>query len=404
LFIRRGYEHSQPVLLDQPLPQKGLSHCEPRAQKADGPEPGLVGRAPCRIGYVNERDRNSRLNSVGDAVHRIGAQYNAICAGGVQSPRGVLQDPGGVIPLIIVLGPLDGSEIDAKEDQRRGSQRAETATNRLVSAIRKFQVRTDIPVSRSPVRRVTRMSGAVVLELHPAAPYSGSDPRNVQSLGIALERQRGVHAIGSDVRVDFDVWPGVLACTPPGIDVFSESPVGGEYLVARWEGADAAPLARRIELAGHRAAATLGQRIRHALLSSHPDPLALEQLTLQFIGLRPHSSSVRALLSRAAVRNALDRISDEYARPLTLADLAALANQTPLQFLREFTRAVGMTPHAFITETRLQASRRMLEHSDAPLATIATECGFSHQSHMGSAFRRMLGMTPGEYRRVHRRT
>jgi AraC family transcriptional regulator len=263
-------------------------------------------------------------------------------------------------------------------------------------------VRTDTTVSCRPVRRVTRTSGAVVLELHPAAPYSGCDPRNVQSLGIALERQRGVHAIGSDVRVDFDAWPGVLAYTPPGIDVFSESPVGGEYLVARWEGADVVPIARRIELPGHRAAATLGRRIRHALLASHPDPLALEQLTLQFIGLRPHSSSVRTLPSRAAFRNALDRISDEYARPLTLADLAPLANQTPLQFLREFARAVGMTPHAFVTETRLQASRRMLEHSDAPLATIAAECGFSHQSHMGSAFRRMLGMTPGEYRRVHR--
>jgi AraC family transcriptional regulator len=257
-------------------------------------------------------------------------------------------------------------------------------------------------VSCRPIRRVTRTSGAVVLELHPAAPYSGSDPRNVQSVGIALERQRGVHAIGSDVRVDFDAWPGVLAYTPPGIDVFSESPVGGEYLVARWEGAGAVPIARRIELPGHRAAVTLGRRIRQALLASNPDPLALEQLTLQFIGLRPHSSPARMLPSRAAVRYTLDRISDEYARPLTLAELASLANQTPLQFLREFKRAVGMTPHAFITETRLQASRRMLERSDAPLATVAAECGFSHQSHMGSAFRRMLGMTPGEYRRVRR--
>jgi transcriptional regulator GlxA family with amidase domain len=82
----------------------------------------------------------------------------------------------------------------------------------------------------------------------------------------------------------------------------------------------------------------------------------------------------------------LDRISDEYARPLRLTDLAISTNQAPLQFLREFTRAVGMTPHAFITETRLQASRRMLEHSDAALATVAAECGFSHQSHMGSAY------------------
>jgi AraC-like DNA-binding protein len=222
-------------------------------------------------------------------------------------------------------------------------------------------------------------------------------------LGIALERQRGVHAIGSDTRVDFDAWPGVLAYTPPGIDVFSESPVGGEYLVARWPGgADALPVMRRVESSGHRAAMTLGRCIRHALLTTRPDPLALEQLTLQFIGLRPHSSRGRAVPSRSVIRSVLERIADEYAHPLTLSDLAVSVNRTPLQFLREFTLAVGMTPHAFITETRLHAGRRMLTHSDTPIAMIAADCGFSHQSHMASAFRHTLGMTPGEYRRVHR--
>lgn len=272
-------------------------------------------------------------------------------------------------------------------------------------AIRKFQVTTDTAGLRNVIRRSTRIFGAAVLELLPAAPYSGRDPRNVHSLGIALERQRGVHAIGCDTRVDFDAWPGVLAYTPAGIDVFSESPVGGEYLVARWEGtlegADALPVARRVEFPGHRAAMALGRSIRRALLTACPDPLALEQLTLQFIGLRPHSPSVRKPPSRAAVATVLDRISAEYTGSLTLSDLAASVNQTPLQVLREFTRLVGMTPHAFITETRLHACRRMLEHSDAPLATIAAGCGFSHQSHMGSAFRRILGVTPGEYQRAH---
>jgi len=88
-------------------------------------------------------------------------------------------------------------------------------------------------------------------------------------------------------------------------------------------------------------------------------------------------------------------------RPLTLAELAKSVSQTPLQFLREFTCAVGMTPHAFITETRLQASRHRLAHSDTPIAMIAVECGFSHQSHMGTAFRRTLGMTPSQYRRIY---
>lgn len=255
---------------------------------------------------------------------------------------------------------------------------------------------------QQPASPTTRTCGAVVLELLPAAPYSGRDPSNIQSLGIALERQRGVHAIGSDKRVDFDAWPGVLAYTPPGIDVFSESAVGGEYLVARWAGADALPVMRRIELPGQRAAMAVARRIRRGLLNHRSDPLALEQLTLQFIGLRPHSPMVRTSASRSVFGRVLERISDEYARQLTLAELAESVNQTPLQFLRDFTRAVGMTPHAFITETRLQASRQMLAHSDTSIAMVAIECGFSHQSHMGSSFRHNLGMTPSEYRRYTR--
>jgi AraC-like DNA-binding protein len=278
---------------------------------------------------------------------------------------------------------------------------AESVRVNGTDAIRKFQVASADPTAadRPPTKSIARRSGAVFLELLPAAPYSGRDPRNVQSLGIALERQRGVHAIGSDKRVDFDAWPGVLAYTPPGIDVFSESSVGGEYLVARWEAADAAPVSQRIELPGHRAAMKVARHIRHGILNPRFDPLALEQLTVQFIGLRPHSLKVHRSASRSVFGRVLERIADDYPGPLTLADLAESVSQTPLQFLREFTRAVGMTPHAFITETRLQASRRMLAHSDIPTSMVAAECGFPHQSHMGSAFRHILGMTPSEYRR-----
>jgi AraC-like DNA-binding protein len=49
--------------------------------------------------------------------------------------------------------------------------------------------------------------------------------------------------------------------------------------------------------------------------------------------------------------------------------------------------------NVLITETHLRASRRMLAHTDTPIAMVAADCGFSHQSHMGSAFRHALGMT-----------
>ncbi|UCZ85195.1 helix-turn-helix transcriptional regulator [Pseudomonas sp. L5B5] len=245
------------------------------------------------------------------------------------------------------------------------------------------------------------LGGRLVLQLLPAAAYSARDPVQWQTLGVALERQRGVHAIDSDRREDFDTWPGTLALTPKGIEVFSESGEGGEYLLARWQDS-LAPLAcqRRLQSLGHAQALALGREARRLLLAPQTDELALEQCALAFIGLPwgPATTPPAGDLGRV-----LQQMADEYARPLSLMQLAATYGHHELRLLRDFRRAVGMTPHAWLTEIRLQAARRLLEHSDLALAVIALECGFAHQSHLGSALRKHLGLTPREYRQRFQR-
>ena len=76
------------------------------------------------------------------------------------------------------------------------------------------------------------LRGGQCLQLLPGAPYSARDPVQSQSIGVSLQRQQGVHAIGSDRRVDFDTRPGVLACTPAG-SMFFRICHGGEYLLMR---------------------------------------------------------------------------------------------------------------------------------------------------------------------------
>jgi transcriptional regulator GlxA family with amidase domain len=83
---------------------------------------------------------------------------------------------------------------------------------------------------------------------------------------------------------------------------------------------------------------------------------------------------------------------------LSLAQLAVTYGHNELRLLRDFTRAIGLTPHAYLIEVRLQAARRLIEQTDLPLASIALDAGFAHQSHMGSAFRKHLAMTPSQYR------
>jgi AraC family transcriptional regulator len=246
------------------------------------------------------------------------------------------------------------------------------------------------------------LGGRLFLQLLPRAAYSARDPVQWQTLGVTLERQQGVHAIDSDHRVDFDTLPGVLAYTPVGVDVFSESASGGEYLLMRLE----EPLADqhlpavdyRVQSSGNRRALMLGRELRRLLLAPQPDRLALEQRAVEFVGLmNPKASTARRATPRVFTQ-VLDQIAEQFHEPLTLEQLAATYGQNELRFLRDFTRAIGLTPHAYLVEVRLQAARRMIEHTDLSLADIALDAGFAHQSHMGSAFRKYLAMTPSQYR------
>jgi AraC-like DNA-binding protein len=243
--------------------------------------------------------------------------------------------------------------------------------------------------------------------------YSSHDPTRLHSLGIALQRQQGVHAIASDRRVDVDTWPGTVARTPPGVDVFSESPTGGEYLVVRcsqahWEQSlsDAVPetAAWRVVAPGQRTALRIAHQLRQLLLCNEPDTLAIEQAALGFMAQQCHMPTRRVEPLRPVYRPVLERMAAEFDQPLSIDQLARMVDRTPLRFLREFSQLLGMTPHAYLVETRVQAARSMMQADAQALAAIAQDCGFSHQSHMGVAFRKTLGMTPSQYLARLRRT
>jgi len=223
----------------------------------------------------------------------------------------------------------------------------------------------------------------------------------MHTLGIALERQQGVHAIGSDHRMDFDAWPGTLAYTPPGVEVFSESEAGGEYLVLRWQSDAYAEIQgntqTRRQWMGQRHKLQAAHSLRRLLLSPVRDNMAIEQAALVFMQQEHQEIPTPSPRMRATYARVLDRIRAEFDQQITITQLATAEGKTPVRFLREFTQLVGMTPHAFIVETRLQAARDMMQRGASSLATVAMDCGFTHQSHMGSAFRKMLGQTPRQY-------
>lgn len=251
-------------------------------------------------------------------------------------------------------------------------------------------------------------SPGLTVELLARAPYCARDNPQRASLGVALERQTGVHAIGSDRRTDFDTWMGTLSFTPPGMEVFSESAMGGEYLVVRWDadagdGGEARPA--RPQRTAPPALLQQALALRALLVCGAPAAQVQARVQLLLAGLDALQAPARMAPALADLRplyaRVLERIDDEIGHPdedLSLAALSAAVQHTPLAFLRHFKLLTGMTPHAYVNERRLQRARHLLHAPHGTLADVAAAAGYAGQSHMGTAVQRAFGLTPARYR------
>jgi AraC-like DNA-binding protein len=71
----------------------------------------------------------------------------------------------------------------------------------------------------------------------------------------------------------------------------------------------------------------------------------------------------------------------------------------PETLSRRFRAAYGVTPAAFRAEARAHRAFELLCNGDAPLASIAADCGFADQPHLTRAIVRLTGHPPGFWRR-----
>ncbi|MES2938295.1 MAG: AraC family transcriptional regulator [Pseudomonadota bacterium] len=243
--------------------------------------------------------------------------------------------------------------------------------------------------------------GWLQVMLLPAAPYSVRHTLSRQTIGIAIERQRGLHAFGGDGRRDFEAWPGEISVIQPGVETFSESAHGGEYLVLRTEQPLSSGQPRAVLGADPRVCRG-ALRLRR-LLRQRGDAGLIENeaaLLLSHLARRCAPDNAWRPHRPAAMRGLLDAIDDGIDAAWRLQDMASLVQQSPQRFFREFVCATGFTPHAYLMERRLQRARRMLASGQAAIAEVAAACGFAHQSHLGAQMRRALACSPAELRRA----
>ena len=79
--------------------------------------------------------------------------------------------------------------------------------------------------------------------------------------------------------------------------------------------------------------------------------------------------------------------------------MAAAARLSAYHFARQFKAATGLPPHQFVITRRVERAKQLLQAgTDLSLAEVALRAGFSDQSQFCHHFKRLVGVTPGQFR------
>jgi transcriptional regulator GlxA family with amidase domain len=94
-------------------------------------------------------------------------------------------------------------------------------------------------------------------------------------------------------------------------------------------------------------------------------------------------------------RDAMDR---DYARPLDVANLAAVACVSEAHFIRTFKAAFGETPHRYLQRRRVERAMYLLRTSERSVTDVCMEVGFASLGTFSRTFRDIVGETPSQFR------
>jgi AraC family transcriptional regulator len=126
--------------------------------------------------------------------------------------------------------------------------------------------------------------------------------------------------------------------------------------------------------------------------------LAVQLLRQSLAPRRPERGRDGAL-PREKLRAVVTYIEEHLDASLTLAQLAAGAHRSAYHFARQFTAATGMPPHQYVIARRVARAQQLLHpDQDLALAEIAARVGFADQSHFTQHFKRIVGVTPRQFR------
>jgi AraC family transcriptional regulator len=118
---------------------------------------------------------------------------------------------------------------------------------------------------------------------------------------------------------------------------------------------------------------------------------------------RPPARRTYGALPSGKLRAVLEHIEEHLDAGLTLEQMAEVAHLSAYHFARQFKATNGVPPHQYVLARRVERAKQLLQQDgDLSLAEIAAGVGFSDQSQFSHHFKRLVGVTPGQFRRSAR--
>jgi AraC family transcriptional regulator len=103
-------------------------------------------------------------------------------------------------------------------------------------------------------------------------------------------------------------------------------------------------------------------------------------------------------LPRGRLRAVVEYVEGHLDDGPTLEQMAAVARLSAYHFARQFKQATGLPPYQYVISRRVERAKQLLQAGTRlSLAEVAVDAGFSDQSQFSRHFKRLVGVTPGQF-------
>jgi AraC family transcriptional regulator len=103
-------------------------------------------------------------------------------------------------------------------------------------------------------------------------------------------------------------------------------------------------------------------------------------------------------LPRGRLRAVVEYIEEHLDAGPSREQMAAVARLSTYHFARQFKAATGLPPHQYVIARRVERAKQLLQGGGFSLAEVAAHAGFANQSQFSQHFKRLVGVTPGQFR------